>query len=140
MNNIAPMARPVPALGLAQTEAGDAYVGSLRIEFVADDGETLALDGHDFEDLMGVIGLRHLAFDARTRALKDGQVKAANLLARIDRNWSSIDMLGAIVSSIAGDVQALAKGAETISWRQTNAVSAAGTPVEAQIKARNIRV
>ena len=109
-----------PPIVQALSATGGAYVKSLRIEIQADDGEKLAIDGFDFEDIMSVIGVRHLAFDPRTRAFKEGQIKASNLLSRINRNWSSIDIFGAIVSSIAGDLQVLAKGASTITWRQIN--------------------
>lgn len=114
------MAKPAPEVGKALGSDGDSYVRSLAIEVFADDGERVTVGGYSFEDLMSVIGLHHVAFQPRTRAIRENSVKAENLLRRIDANWSSIDTLGAPVISVASNLQTLAKGATTISWRQVN--------------------
>lgn len=122
MNHLTRTALPVPALGTAISDEGDAYVASLMIEINVDSTHTLTVDGTSFEMIMSAIRLRHLAFAPRTRALVAGEMKAASFTAAISRHWSSIDSMAEEprLLEVAGTLETFTRDASAISWKQTN--------------------
>lgn len=123
MNAIMRMALPVPAIGTAIGDEGDAYVASLAITVSVDGQPVGTLPGDVFEAIVTSMRVRHLAFHPRTRAFTAGSMKAPALVAAIDRNWSSIDGFAIEVDGLREAAQALrdaANGKSGVSWVQAN--------------------
>ena len=124
MNSVTRMAMPVPTLGSALTEDGDAYVDSLSIQLSIDGKPLLTMTGTQFEWLMSSARIRHLAFHPRTRAFVPGEMKAPALTERIERYWSAIDdassEAGHGLRENADTVATAARSAGMVSWSQVN--------------------
>ena len=123
MNTPIRMALDVPALGTAISDEGDAYVDSLAISVAIDGKPPVVLTGTAFEAIMTALRLRHLCFHPRTRAFTAGSMKAPNLVAAIDRHWSSIDGAAYEIDGLresADTIRTMALGAVEASWTQTN--------------------
>ena len=114
------MALPVPPVGTALGDAGDAYVASLQVEILVDGRVLVTVDGTAFEEIVSAIRLRHLAFHPRNRGLLSNRMKAASFCAAIDRHWSSVDSYGPRTAGIADTVATAARTADFVGWAQAN--------------------
>lgn len=123
MNSLTRMALPVPAVGTALGDAGDAYVASLQIQISVDGRPLAVMGGTAFEMLMLSVRLRHLAFHWRTRAFVAGEMKAPSLAALIGRHWCSIDSSASEAEGLldaAREIDDACRDASVVSWSQIN--------------------
>lgn len=122
MNHLTRMALPVPALGFALGEDGDAYIASLAVGILIDGKSAMTVSGPTFETIMMCLRLRHLAFSPRTRSLIPGSMKAPSFASYVDRYWSALDSSAeeTALTETADSLATLARDAETISWSQAN--------------------
>ena len=123
MNALTRMALPVPAVGTAIGEAGDAYVASLQIQISVDGQPLLTMSGMAFEWFMLSMRLRHLAFHPRSRAFVPGEMKAPSMTRHIGRDWASIDSSASEVEGLidtARTIETACRDAVTVSWSQIN--------------------
>ncbi len=121
------IALPIPRVGTALSEDGDAYVASLDVVLRAPGG-TVALDGTTFESLTMAVGLRHLAFHPRSRAAIPGAIPATAMARHIEANWSSVDSHG--VEGAAERVLAICADGGEVGWRIGNEHVPLGEPIE----------
>lgn len=64
----------------------DAYVASLRVTMRGDVvSDSVTMDGTVFEELLGILQARQLAFEPRTRRFRAHSVKAVLIVQRLDR-------------------------------------------------------
>lgn len=123
MNSLTRMALPVPAVGTALGDAGDAYVASLQIQISVDGRPFTVMGGTAFEMLMLSIRLRHLSFHPRTRAFVPGEMKAPAMTKAIGRDWSSLDGNATEVEGLldaARDIENACRDASVVCWSRIN--------------------
>lgn len=99
---------------------GDAYVASLRVTMKGDVlSDSLTLDGPLFEHLLGLLQMRHIAFEPQTRILRAHSSRAAMIVQRLDRLRDVIeagedDHPG--ICDAAQRLREIAEMADTVSW------------------------
>lgn len=123
MNALTRMALPVPAVGTAIGEAGDAYVDSLGIQISVDGRPLTVMGGTAFEWFMLSLKLRHLSFHPRTRAFMPGEMKAPAMTRTIGQNWSSLDSASTEIKGLldtAAGIENACRDAAIVSWSQVN--------------------
>jgi hypothetical protein len=100
--------------------ANQAHLVGRRVQMSSDCAtRRVIVEGRTFETLLGILGMRQLAFEPGSHAFRPHKVQALPLVQRIDRLWAVImtadeDEPGLLAA--AGDLRDIAEAARQVRW------------------------